>query len=1166
MPPLLNLFRRRVKRKRSNQVSSVQEYNALVIELVIAVGMTKGIREKQERVWEHRITVLNRGFLAAITQLTMLMENDPDPLPHFDAVIGLILGEAQSILLHTPTNESGYTGLCLAMLLGGDEEYAIQMTKHFGELLGQTEMIANELERIAREFEVRGLKEEGAAIRERAAGLQESLPPNVESILIEIDRATSITEMPHRVELCRQALELVQREQYPDVWAALQVYLGISLDQNPQGNREENIEQAIEAYIAALEVYTRDAFPVDWAETQSNLGLAFAHRILGERGENIERAIEAYRRSLDVLTHEKKPEDCAQIISNLACAYIMRIHGDPAENTEQAIGLFRQAIEPMKHNPSSELYNQIMINLGNAYQSRSRGDFAENIDRSIQILEQALKVATVATMPLEWASAKMNLGNAYTIRIRGNRAENIERAIEAYRQALTVRDRETLPREWAKIMHNLAHVYCERIYGNRAENIEQAIEFSQKALELRTHDPMEWSETLTLLGNAYCRRIRGNRADNIEQAIQHYRRALEVHTRAAFPVGWAQTMNNLANAYEMRVRGDRGKNLERAVEYYQAALEVLKPELLPDDHRRVQWGLGKVCFAAGLWPEAAAAYAGALVASELLYQVAATPEARQVQLREVQSIPARLAYALVKTSTVGDPSNPQKAITVLEENRARWLSEALASGTEKPPTVPEHVWEPFVAQRERIKELESEARLPAGIPGKREYLILSGELRAAREQLTGLIAAIRKHEPGFMPQPSFAEIRNAAQNAPIIYLAVTPAGSVALAVHGDRVETIWLNNLTQDTLREQILGPADERQLGGYLGAYSDWRTNPHNQAARRTWYDTLDRTTAWLWEVLMGPLAEALANTKTLRTVLIPEGLLGLLPLHAAWTKDPTMPTGRRYALDEVGFAYTPNARALLVSRETAGQVPPSGLLAVDEPQPVSAGPLPSSAWEVAAAGDHFPIEGRRILKGQVCTRSTVMDALPDHPVLHFSCHGLARLALPLESGLLLAQDELLTLRDILALRLESARLAVLSACETGISGPELPDEVISLPAGLVHAGVAGVVGSLWSVSDLSTAMLMARFYDLWRGEDLEPAEALHQAQIWLRDTTNGEKAAYFQQEMTRETMPETLKTRLPADVAAHISIQTLLHEDGRDARAFEHPFYWAPFYLTGV
>ena len=54
------------------------------------------------------------------------------------------------------------------------------------------------------------------------------------------------------------------------------------------------------------------------------------------------------------------------------------------------------------------------------------------------------------------------------------------------------------------------------------------------------------------------------------------------------------------------------------------------------------------------------------------------------------------------------------------------------------------------------------------------------------------------------------------------------------------------------------------------------------------------------------------------------------------------------------------------------------------------------------------------------------------------------------------------------------SGRLATLSACETGIVGADLPDEAASLPSALLQAGFCGVAASLWSVADISTAMLM--------------------------------------------------------------------------------------------
>ncbi|MBM4430644.1 MAG: CHAT domain-containing protein [Chloroflexi bacterium] len=222
--------------------------------------------------------------------------------------------------------------------------------------------------------------------------------------------------------------------------------------------------------------------------------------------------------------------------------------------------------------------------------------------------------------------------------------------------------------------------------------------------------------------------------------------------------------------------------------------------------------------------------------------------------------------------------------------------------------------------------------------------------------------------------------------------------------------------------------------------------------------------------------------------------------------------------------------------------------------------GSLLFSPQEVAAVLSYFPPDQSKALRGQAATQQAVRQNLPQYPVLHFSTHGWAGWQEPLKSGLLMAGDPPLTLGDILELRLERSRLAVLSACETGIPGTKLPDEVISLPAGLMQAGVAGVAASLWSVNDLSTAMLMERFYRLWRADGLVPALALREAQRWVRDTTNREKADYFQRDV-----PVLAQIRMPALTAASFFTDMMIQKQ-LDARGLAHPFWWAAFCLTGV
>jgi CHAT domain-containing protein len=89
--------------------------------------------------------------------------------------------------------------------------------------------------------------------------------------------------------------------------------------------------------------------------------------------------------------------------------------------------------------------------------------------------------------------------------------------------------------------------------------------------------------------------------------------------------------------------------------------------------------------------------------------------------------------------------------------------------------------------------------------------------------------------------------------------------------------------------------------------------------------------------------------------------------------------------------------------------------------------------------------------------------------------------------------------------------RLVVLSACETGIYDVERnPDEFVGVPATFMQLGAAGVLGTLWQVDDLATALLVAKFYDLHLKRGERPAAVLRQAQTWLRSATRAELIAF--------------------------------------------------------
>lgn len=299
-----------------------------------------------------------------------------------------------------------------------------------------------------------------------------------------------------------------------------------------------------------------------------------------------------------------------------------------------------------------------------------------------------------------------------------------------------------------------------------------------------------------------------------------------------------------------------------------------------------------------------------------------------------------------------------------------------------------------------------------------------------------------------------------------------------------------------------------------------------------------------------MGPLVEWLAGLGFAEATLVPVGNLSLLALHAA-------------APDEFVFANAPSARAVR-SRATipATAFPGSStsLLAVGDPQPPPEG-SPSLTFARAEVGAIAPMFGgaSRVLLARAATRDAVRAGLERATHLHLACHGSFDFDEPLASGLWLASGERLTLRDLLDgdFDLSSVRLVVLSACESGITEFEqIPDEAIGLPAGLHQAGVPGVVSTLWSADDLSTAVLVAEFYRLILSDGLDPAQALHAARLYLRSSTaeRMDLAGWY---------TDAFEASGRADQS--LSDGASYFQANPDVVPFHDPLYWAGYVFSG-
>ena len=310
-----------------------------------------------------------------------------------------------------------------------------------------------------------------------------------------------------------------------------------------------------------------------------------------------------------------------------------------------------------------------------------------------------------------------------------------------------------------------------------------------------------------------------------------------------------------------------------------------------------------------------------------------------------------------------------------------------------------------------------------------------------------------------------------------------------------------------------------------------------------------------------MGPIhqrLQALGLRQGAPVLLMPQGGLGLLPLHAAWREVDGV---RRGFLDDYTVTYVPSGYALDIGQQRLADPrrQDRSLLAVIDPTR----DLSFTPAEGEAVAGLFDPEVCRTFSGSEATIAAVTGNVTGRAYLHFSCHGFYAWGNPMQSGLLMAGKEPLTLAEIISkLDLSACRLVTLSACETGITDiSQSPDEFLGLPAGFLQAGAPGVVSTLWAVDDLSTMLLMERFYNNHLEKNRPPAAALRDAQRWLRDNlTAGDLRSRFSAERRKLLASYRFSSDLVTEQYRRFA------EMDPDHRPFEHPFYWAAFTFSGA
>ncbi len=912
--------------------------------------------------------------------------------------------------------------------------------------------------------------------------------------------------------------------------------LGIALYEWSGGDRTRNIERAIEQHQRVLASMSRERDGVRWALAHHHLGNAYQSRRLGELAQNIEDALAHFELALEVLTRDEHAMDWAMVQNSLGITHQMRLHRDAATNQENAIEHLEKALEVFTREAAPEDWAMSMHNLGSAYMRRIGGDADENIERAIQAFEGSLEFRTRAALPYFWAMTQMNLGNAFRERRAEGEEINRRNAVRHYRHALEVFTRESNPDDWA------------------------------------------WGHfSLGQLGT-------GSGLTS-EERLRHLEAALEVYDRDSNPERWA--LAQLAwGLIELE-----GQQRQAAIDRFTRALGEITPEESPAACRAVRSHLADQLMAAGEWAAAAAVFEQMIAAGRTQLAQAHSEAGRLAASSSTDRIHIGAAYCLARLGET------ERSLLMLDAGRSRHLAESLARDNADLGRLPAELRQRIVKARAQLRVIEATERLrhedlpkpQADLSRLRQMFPAAPQSREGNLRMVGLTIeqariAFGAHGIRFEPKASVreaarAELESATdaartfdpafaraevtvnevlelipRNGALVAFVVSSAGSLAFVIPApaSRIDSSHVVELGERVFARHVELLNGDTTSPGWLRAYYD-SSKDESPAA---WRDTIERTTHELWSLLLEPVQIRLHSLGLDQApiLLMPSAALALLPLQAA----SRMSDGKRRAfLDDHPITIAPSLYAASAARRrgNASHRDAPSLLAIVDPTD----DLPYAELEGRLAADRFGAGAARVLSGEMATAEAVIEALPGKTHVHFAAHGRYDWRDVMRSWLALADDSRLTTGRIVStdVDLGGVQLVVLSACETGLRDVRrAPDEFLGMPSAFIEGGARGVICALWSIDDLSTALLFGEFYrrHLGLGEDV--AAALQGAQRWLRDGTARDlKLA--------EHWEKRAFAADPPDANAYAMARYYRRQP--DVVPYSAPYYWAGFAFNG-
>jgi len=817
------------------------------------------------------------------------------------------------------------------------------------------------------------------------------------------------------------------------------------------------------------------------------------------------------------------------VVNALGGAY--DILGEP----DRAMASYREAIAIFRANKNAFGEANALNNVGKVY-----GDLTD-WQQALDYYRQALPIWQSTRNPQREGITLNNIGFAYY------NAGDTDRALEYFGQALERRRAAADKGGEADTLSAMA------LAETRRGDYRKALAYYEDALPLRRATGDRRSEAIML---DYVGRTHTDMGDP-QGAIAFFEQALPLHRASADRRGEGLTLSDLASAYAalkrpaeavdragqaltiLREIGDRGNT---AGALYVAA--------------RAERDLGKLT-------EAAASAADALKTIEDVRGRVASRQLRTSYFANQHDVSMFYVDVLMRQHD-REPAGGYdvRALAASERARARslidLLAEAASGGFRRgaDPALLER--ERQVSERLSVKSSRLVGLLARGSRSPESDTLLQ-EVRSLEGEYDDIQAALKKASPAYaamtQPQPvDVAAIQRALLDSRTMVLeyALGSDASYVWAIDRQRVRSYRLPpRATIEQATRDACGFVTARgtAVAGETAAARAARIAQADRALPAS----LDRLSRMILGPVL-PLTDVLQGGA--RLVIVADGALeylpfAMLPVPGPGAPEPLVTRAEIVSVPSASTLIT--QRALLAGRKpaskglailadpvfdaadprvAAGARPPAPAApAVDQArllQHLSAGDgsartviprLPFTAAEATAVASAVGGGANLTAIGFDARKDAVLgDRLKDYKYVHFATHGFIDTDEPSLSAIALSLvdregrplDGFLRAGELYGLDL-SAELVVLSACQTGLGKSIRGEGVVGLTRGLMSAGAARVIVSLWSVSDRATADLMARLYKEMVGAGRTPAAALRAAQIAASRTAQTRHPYYW-------------------------------------------------------